>query len=643
MGVYLKDHKIGYTHQHLRKTARGYEFSERSVLKIAVLGSPQTVRTTSRGEMSKDLAVEKFSLSLDGGVATMHVSGEVQGDEMALHLASAGQAEPQRLTLKAPLYMPMTARSRLADAGLAEGRKVTIDVFDPSAMSGHPMELVVEGREPLSLDGQTRDAWLVRESFRGMTSRVWLDDDGRTLNEEGPMGLVAGARRRTTALSGGWESDAAFDLTNAIAIPVQQPVPEPRSLAAAHRSHRRPRRSDAPTDDERQSYRDGVLRIVREKVGETGSYSLPYHAERWRDELARDAVPADRRSDRSADVRRSARPRDRSAPRRRALRRWVYDSLDKVPTASIPNAVQVLEMRAGDCNEHAVLLAALARAVGLPARVVAGVVYLDGAFLYHAWNEVWLGDGWVSVDAALDQLPVDATHIKLLDGWTGNACDARRRRRQAVDRGASGPGSESLTAAKDDRNPMTPPSGTSSFCRRRAGGAHPELAVILPALRIGECARPEDVAWLREAHAVSAVVSLQDDADLAPQGTAPRARCARPIAPQGVAFHRIPIADGDAAMLGARLDEALGVLARACCPPASRCSCTATPVSTAPRPSPSPTCTCTSGYGLEAARDFVKGTARLRPVLERAAREVRRLTARSAFRSSWRTAAPPAA
>jgi transglutaminase-like putative cysteine protease len=73
-------------------------------------------------------------------------------------------------------------------------------------------------------------------------------------------------------------------------------------------------------------------------------------------------------------------------------------------------------MRAGDCNEHAVLFAALARAAGLPARVVAGVVYLDGAFLYHAWNEVWLGDGWVSVDAALDQMPADATHIKLLTG-----------------------------------------------------------------------------------------------------------------------------------------------------------------------------------------------------------------------------------
>jgi transglutaminase-like putative cysteine protease len=248
-----------------------------------------------------------------------------------------------------------------------------------------------------------------------MTSRVWLDDDGRTLREEGPMGLVALREQASEALSGGWEGEAAFDLTNAIAIPVKKPLPEPRSLDQL--AVRIDGLGDlALADDERQHYHDGVLRIAREKLGETGSYTLPYRDERWRGELA--ATPFLQIDDPSVHRTSAEALGDETNPRRAAerLRRWVYDSLDKVPTASIPNAVQVLEMRAGDCNEHAVLFAALARAAGLPARVVAGVVYLDGAFLYHAWNEVWLGDGWVSVDAALDQMPADATHIKLLTG-----------------------------------------------------------------------------------------------------------------------------------------------------------------------------------------------------------------------------------
>jgi len=94
----------------------------------------------------------------------------------------------------------------------------------------------------------------------------------------------------------------------------------------------------------------------------------------------------------------------------------VYRELEKRPVASIPNAVQVLEARAGDCNEHAVLFAALARAAGLPTRVEAGVVYANRAFLYHAWDAVWLGAGWVTVDPTFDQMPADATHVELIQG-----------------------------------------------------------------------------------------------------------------------------------------------------------------------------------------------------------------------------------
>ena len=70
---------------------------------------------------------------------------------------------------------------------------------------------------------------------------------------------------------------------------------------------------------------------------------------------------------------------------------WVYNYLEKVPTAGVPSAVEVLNRRAGDCNEHTVLYTALARAAGLPTLMNAGVVYLDGQFYYHAWPSVWLG------------------------------------------------------------------------------------------------------------------------------------------------------------------------------------------------------------------------------------------------------------
>ena len=97
------------------------------------------------------------------------------------------------------------------------------------------------------------------------------------------------------------------------------------------------------------------------------------------------------------------------------LKDWVYKEIAKEPTVSIPNALEVLQSKKGDCNEHTVLFNALARAAGIPAKTAVGVVYLRGAFYYHAWSEVWLGD-WISLDSVLNQFPADVTHIKFLEG-----------------------------------------------------------------------------------------------------------------------------------------------------------------------------------------------------------------------------------
>ena len=94
----------------------------------------------------------------------------------------------------------------------------------------------------------------------------------------------------------------------------------------------------------------------------------------------------------------------------------VYDMLEKNPTASLPSAIDVLKTREGDCNEHAVLFAALARAQGIPTKIYVGLVSLQGsAYFYHAWCAVWLGK-WVPVDPTFNQFPADVGHLKLKEG-----------------------------------------------------------------------------------------------------------------------------------------------------------------------------------------------------------------------------------
>jgi tetratricopeptide (TPR) repeat protein len=107
------------------------------------------------------------------------------------------------------------------------------------------------------------------------------------------------------------------------------------------------------------------------------------------------------------------------------LRLWVYQNIvNKNYDTAFADARQTLNSRSGDCTEHAVLLAALTRAVGIPSRVAVGLLYMpdntqSGRFVYHMWTEIWLGKfgkgEWVPLDATQAEPWVDVGRIKFAD------------------------------------------------------------------------------------------------------------------------------------------------------------------------------------------------------------------------------------
>lgn len=96
-----------------------------------------------------------------------------------------------------------------------------------------------------------------------------------------------------------------------------------------------------------------------------------------------------------------------------ALEKWVYNYVRKKNLATaFATAKEVLQTRQGDCTEHAVLLAAMCRAAGIPSRVVAGLVYYRKNFVGHMWTEVYTGE-WVPLDATIGKGKVEADHLAL--------------------------------------------------------------------------------------------------------------------------------------------------------------------------------------------------------------------------------------
>ena len=97
-----------------------------------------------------------------------------------------------------------------------------------------------------------------------------------------------------------------------------------------------------------------------------------------------------------------------SVPERaRALHRIVHDHVEnqELSVATIDPAHVVAERGRGDCSEHAMLLAALGRADGIPSRIVVGLRYLPASgerprsMIYHMWTQFHIDGEWIDFDA----------------------------------------------------------------------------------------------------------------------------------------------------------------------------------------------------------------------------------------------------
>ena len=100
-----------------------------------------------------------------------------------------------------------------------------------------------------------------------------------------------------------------------------------------------------------------------------------------------------------------------------ALVRFVHGYIDYAEEESARTVANILRDRRGDCTEYANLLTTMARSLGFAARTVTGLAYDIEAksFALHNWSEVAINGWWLPVDPTWNQVPVDASHLRLPD------------------------------------------------------------------------------------------------------------------------------------------------------------------------------------------------------------------------------------
>src|SRR5687767_6939840 len=433
-GVYYRGEKIGFTVSQVQATDDGFELQEDGRLQFSLLGAvtPAILRTTAH--VDRNFSLQSFDFSLDPGTGPMAIKGRLDGLphhdaksaswgprlRLSLEIASAAGSRTETRELKEPPALMLSVGRRLASEGLVAGATRQWTVFDPATMQNAPVTIAIDDREVVQGSGRRPiPAFKVQMTFASLTTTAWVTDTGEIVREESPMGLITVLETQEQATALSVSNRMREDMLQASAIvPAmgRHTIVEPRDVSRLRLRVAGADLSSAELQGDGQRVDGDVIELIDPRGLVAGPAPLDLDRYLHPEPFIESDAPEIR-----AEAERLVQGVTGTRARAERLTREINSLVEKRPTVSLPSALEVLRTKVGDCNEHTVLFVAMARSLGIPARINVGVAYVHGAFYYHAWPEVYIDEGrgrglWLPVDPTFNQFPADATHVRFARG-----------------------------------------------------------------------------------------------------------------------------------------------------------------------------------------------------------------------------------
>jgi len=411
-GVVFNGEKIGFTRREVRPAPDAperYEIESEAAIRLRFLGIDKRINLRALDRVRPDLTLESFRYQQEIDGSPMTVAGSSDGRSITFTVEASGSREQRSIELNEQVY-PSSALALLPSIrGIAVGRSYRHAVFEGETQALAEAEQEVLAWE--SSDLFEGPAFKVATRLLGLETTTWLSADGRPLFERALQGAMisaledqASARRYLVEASLN-KRDAMLDFSLVRSPPIAQPRRVSRLEIALDGL---PPGFVLPSEGGQACLHSKCIidRTLPLAQGDPAKYlkatlAAPSNLGEIRDLALKIS------ENKVSDVEKINR-----------ILAWMDANIAKEAVDSF-TAVDVLRERRAECQGHAYLFAAFARALGIPARVVNGIAYSEahGGFLYHTWNEAWIAArGWRPVDATFGQPHADATHLKLLEG-----------------------------------------------------------------------------------------------------------------------------------------------------------------------------------------------------------------------------------
>lgn len=427
--VFLKGQRVGYSHAAVYREQRDSQdvlrVECREALTLRSYGNLLRMESEYVSVETPEGQLLEFSSSLPQGGTPMRTVGRVVGDQLQLRVSTSGKTLETAIPWSEQYGGAYGLAGSLKRQPLRPGEARTVRALDVASNQAATTSLRAVDYEETELISGSRRLLRVEMTTemagREIQGTLWIDDEGEILKNRvaAILGYESIRATREEALEEVKQVD--FDLGRGSAVKVA------RQLNAPHDTKKIVYRvrlegadpmkvfSSGPTQ-ELVSKGDGVAEITvhavrpgaesRSPDGQTGA---PTEADLAPNNLIQSDDPTV-----VAMARQAAGEVKDPWLAAVALEKFVNQRMTTEGISSaFATAAEVARSLTGDCTEHAVLLAALARARGIPARVAIGLVYYRGEFLYHMWTEAFIGGIWIPLDATLGRGGIGAAHLKI--------------------------------------------------------------------------------------------------------------------------------------------------------------------------------------------------------------------------------------
>jgi len=425
-GVIFNGDKIGFSHLKIEDAASPdlFRVESEGTVYLNFMGFKKEIIMKSTEWVNPDLMLVQFESERIIDREKILARGWVEGGRLQVKVSGEGYEEEKAYELSGPLYGMGLINLIPHFQGLEAGRTYRNWVYDVQSQGLEELTQKVVGLEESKLLDEP--AFRIETTLTGLSTTSWVNARGETLLETAINGvLITAKENETTAKEFIYKGslgkkDLLLDFS---LIKTEVKIFRPCRIRKLDIILTGLDNGAFLNEDERQKIKVVSLDTGKNyqflvEVPDLSTYEsepIPIRDDRYKRYL----LPTGSIQSNHPDIVKLsggiiAGETDALKVVER-LTSWVDREIKDSPADSF-TALNVLHSREGECQAHTYLYAALARAAGIPTKIVSGLVYVaDTGFLYHSWAESYVGY-WLAVDPTLGQVNVDATHIKLIEG-----------------------------------------------------------------------------------------------------------------------------------------------------------------------------------------------------------------------------------